>query len=585
MRTDFDTFAALYEQMQVSGDNRTFLNHLEENHWKTYSKKEFLQTVRYLALAFEAQGWRGKQVAIAITPSIYWVMIDYALMLSGSVSVPLFTNISTKNMRFELEDADVQTVFTQTSEQEALIKEINSTITCIDIDTTDADRPSLQTFIMIGKERDKHYPDDFDKILSKIKPDDVVTIVYTSGTSGLPKGVELSHTNLISQIQDTAIKYHFDPHTQRALSFLPLAHIFERMVMHFYLYTGISIYFADDVKNVGKLLNEVHPTVMTVVPRLLEKVYIKMHNKGMQGSWIKRLLVKLAFARAQTKDPTAQKNWLDKFYDKVVYSQLRTSMGGALEMVISGGAPLLDDLNLFFLNIGIPPYQGYGLTEASPVICANAPGENKVGTCGRRFVHTEVQIADDGELLARGPGIMIGYHDNEKGTKEAIDEQGWLHTGDLAHIDSEGYITITGRKKDLSKTSTGEYISVNFIEGMLLTSGLFDHVLIVGNNRPFVVALLVLDPDAVKEFAMLHKIDNIDDVLAHKLFRKKIKTLLEGVNKKLNHWEKIRDFYLTRETFTIENGDLTPSMKLAREQIEDRFQEEIEALYAGHDRV
>ncbi len=566
------TFATLYKHLGALPENDTFLNHLESHKWRHCSKSEFLQTVRYLTLAFDAKGWRGKQIALVIDPSIYWVMIDYALMLSGAVSVPLFTNISTKNLKFEIKDSDIYTAFTQTSEQEKIIYSVREDMECIDIDAKCVNCLSIESLSNEGKEIDKKEPQKFEMLLAKIKPNDLVSIVYTSGTSGLPKGVELSHQNLISQIVDTGIKYKFDAETDSALSFLPLAHIFERMVMHFYISTGMSIYFADDVKHVGDLLRSVHPTVMTVVPRLLEKVYFKMHTKAMEGNILKKLLIMIAFARANQKDPWRAKNIVDTWLDKIVYSKLRTSLGGSLRMMISGGAPLSDELYRFFLNIGIPPYQGYGLTEASPVICANAPNENKIGTCGRHFVHTETKIAKDGELLARGPGIMIGYHNNKEATDATIDRDGWLHTGDLASMDEEGYITITGRKKDLSKTSTGEYISVNYIEQLLTASGWFDHVLIIGNERPFVVALLVLDEARLEEY---HDSKS-------KALQKEIKALISKINKKLNYWEKIRDFHLISEVLTIEDGYLTPSMKLARGNVQKRFEKEIEVMYEGH---
>jgi long-chain acyl-CoA synthetase len=307
-----------------------------------------------------------------------------------------------------------------------------------------------------------------------------------------------------------------------------------------------------------------------------------MHKKAMEGNPAKKIIAMTAFHKAHLKKPYSPKSWLDKLLDTLVYQKLRDSLGGKLRMMISGGAPLSNDLYRFFLNVGIPLYQGYGLTESSPVICANAPGENKVGTCGRRFAHTEVKIAKDGELLAKGPGIMKGYHNNQAATREAIDNGGWLHTGDLATMDDEGYITITGRVKDLAKTSTGEYISLNYIEYLLMASGWFDHVLIVGNNRPFVVTLLMIEKSAVDGFTRKYRFKDKDEAVRSGRFQKKISQLIIKINKKLNHWEKIRGFHLVTETLTIENGDLTPSMKLARDHVEKRFQDEIKKMYKGH---
>ena len=582
MEKDIKHFAALYHHIKSLSENGSFLNHKESDNWKTYSKADFITTVRYLTLAFEAEGWRGKQIAIAIAPSSYWLLIDYALMLSGAVSVPLFTNISSKNLRFQISDADLHTVFTQTDEQEKIILEADSTIRCIDIDTTDPNRKSLNSFINKGKKIDKGSPDKFDDLLSRITPDDLITIVYTSGTSGSPKGVELTHFNLISQLNDTSLKYKLYGKTDKAMSLLPLAHIFERMVMHFYLSEGISVYFADDVRNIGNLLREIHPTIMTVVPRLLEKVCFKMHQKAMSGNPVKKLIAMIAFQNAMHKEAYTPKSLVDKLMDKIVYQKLRDSLGGKLRMMISGGAPLANDLYRFFLNIGIPLYQGYGLTESSPVICANAPGANKVGSCGQHFEHTEVKIDKNNELFARGPGIMKRYHNNPKSTQETIDSEGWLRTGDLATMDDEGYINITGRSKELSKTSTGEYIETHYIEHLLMVSGWFDHVLIVGNNRPFVTALLMTDATTVNEFAKKYSFEDTKKVVESKRFRANMKRLIIKTNKKLNHWEKIREFHLITEILSIENGDLTPSMKLARDHVENRFHDAIENMYKGH---
>ncbi|MEN8198474.1 MAG: AMP-dependent synthetase/ligase [Thermodesulfobacteriota bacterium] len=582
MRRDIQNFAALYASIKALPENTAFLNHREAEQWKTYSKTEFITAVRYLTLAFEAEGWRGRQIAIATAPSIHWLLIDYALILSGAVSVPLFTNLSSKNLRFQLTDGDIHTVFTETADQERIIRDADSTIRCLSVESTDPQGQSLHSFIKSGKEIDERSPDKFDAILSRISPDDLVTIVYTSGTSGLPKGVELTQHNLISQITDTSARYSLAADTDKALSLLPLAHIFERMVMHFYLSTGMSVYFCDDVRNVGKLLRSVRPTVMTVVPRLLEKVCFRMHKKAMQGNPVKKLIAMTAFHRAHQREPESPQSWLDRLLDKVVYGKLRDSLGGNLRMMISGGAPLASDLYRFFLNIGIPLYQGYGLTETSPVICANAPGANRVGTCGKQFPRVEVKIDREGELFARGPGIMKGYHNNPQVTAEAVDRDGWLRTGDLATMDEEGYITITGRKKELSKTSTGEYISTHYIEHLLMVSGWFDHVLIVGNNRPFVAALLMIDESAVDGFAKEHGLKDKEEAVQSPIFKKTIDQLISQIDKKLNHWEKIRAYHIVTETLSIENGDLTPSMKLARDHVQARFQNEIESMYRGH---
>lgn len=539
-------------------------------------------TVRFLSLAFAAEGWRGRQVAIALSPSPYWLMVDYALMLSGAVSVPLFTTLSRQNMRFQIEDADLHIVFTETESQRQILLEVNSSLRCIPLDCNGKGCYSLQDLILAGREIEKKSPRQFEVNLSRIGRDDLATIVYTSGTSGYPKGVELSHSNLLSQIQDTALMYQLDATKDRALSLLPLAHIFERMVMFFYLSSGISVYFADDVKKSGDLMRRVRPTVMTVVPRFLEKVAATMRYRALHSGVVQRFIARGAFYRAVHKASYTPKSWLDSLLDILVYRNLREVLGGNIRMFISGGAPLSQELCLFFLNIGVPVYQGYGLTEAGPVICANAPGANKIGSSGRHFPHSEVKMSEEGELLAKGPGIMIRYHKNPRASSEVFDDAGWLHTGDLATIDEEGYITITGRIKELAKTSTGEFISTDYIEHLLMASGWFDHVLIVGNKRPFVVALLKVDENALNTFVTRHGYENVKEVFQSRQLYKEINKLISKIDKKLNHWERIRGFHLITDPLTIADGDITPSMKLARGHIQERFHDEIEDLYRGH---
>jgi len=581
MDGNFSHFGELYTFLASTQPKRHFLYSREEDTWHSVSKRDFLQTVRYLALAFDKEGYGGRQVAIAIEPSPQWLMLDYALMLSGAVSVPLFTNISEKNLAFELKDASIATVFVSDEAHADLIRNANAGVDIRFVHHPSYPSHGFESLVYEGREIDRSDPVRFEQMIEAVDVEDLATIVYTSGTSGLPKGVELTHRNLISQIHATAQNYHFDKESDVAFSLLPLAHIFERMVMHFYLSQELEVYFADDVKRVGERLKEINPTVMTVVPRLLEKVFFKMKRKALEGSLPKQLIVRAAFWRASTKDPSRPPNLFDKLLDRVVYSKLRTALGNRMRMMISGGAALSDMLYRFYLNIGIGLYQGYGLTESSPVICANTPEANKVGTCGRAFPGVEVKISEEGELLARGDNIMRGYHNNPEATAEAIDREGWLHTGDLATIDDEGYITITGRKKELFKTSTGEYVSSVHIEQKLLERGWFEHAMLIGHGKPFVTALLFVDHDFLGALATKHK-STPRKVLDSGLLRRMTQKFIERLNRRLNHWERIRDFRIIEKSPTIDSGELTPSQKLAKDAVTSRYEALIEEMYKDH---
>lgn len=580
MNSHYTHFGELYTHLENQPDKEDFLHLRMNGGYKVFSKSEFLLTVRYLALAFHKKGWKGKQVAIAVSPSPYWLMLDYALMLCGAVSVPLFTNISSKNLHYQIVDASIHTVFIENKTQEELIHSAGKNVEMVYLEEHSGFY-SFDEFVVEGKKIEEEEPSLFGTLIYSIKPENVVTIVYTSGTSGLPKGVELTHRNLISQIQGTHKNYHFDKEKDIAFSFLPLAHIFERMVMHFYLSCELSIYFADDVKNVGALLKEVNPTVMTVVPRLLEKVFFKMKLKAMEGNFIKQSLVRFAFYRATTKDPMKKLSWIDKVLDTLVYKKLRLALGTRMGMLISGGAALSDMLYRFYLNIGVSLYQGYGLTESSPVICSNTHKYNKIGTCGKSFPGVEVKVSKEGELLARGRNIMKGYHHNKKATDETIDRDGWLHTGDLASIDEQGYISITGRKGERFKTSTGEFVSSVYIEQALVSNGWFEYALIVGNNKPYVVALLFVEHEFLGRFAKEMQSTPLKALQSEK-FRLMTEVYVKKLNQKLNHWEKIRKFKVISDVLSIENGHLTPSMKLAKTQVIEQYSDEIDEMYKDH---
>jgi len=580
MHEKFLHFGELYRHLVRTAPKDHFLYHKEGDTWKSFSKKSFLCSIRYLTLAFYEEGWHGKQVAIAVSPSAHWLMLDYALMLCGAVSVPLFTNISSKNLLFEFLDANIHTAFIENETQKELIHGIDTTIEVIYLDDVSGYR-TLEDMLNLGQQIDKANPTLFRELRSRIKADDIATIVYTSGTSGTPKGVELTHKNLISQIHATAENYHFDPHTDVAFSFLPLAHIFERMVMHFYLSRELTVYFADDVKNVGVLLKEINPTVMTVVPRLLEKVFFKMKLKALEGSFIKKALVNYAFHRAVTKDPYAPKGMVDKLLDAIVYKKLRLALGSRMRMMISGGAALPDALYKFYLNIGTPIYQGYGQTETSPVIAANTPKDNKIGTVGKPFPHVQVMLSPEHELLVKGPNVMRGYHNNESATSKTIDASGWIHTGDLATIDKEGFVSITGRTKELLKTSTGEYVTAVYIEQKLTSNGWFEQALIVGDAKPYVVALLFIEHEFLGRLSTSMHTTPLK-ALESKKFQVMTEKFVKKINKKLNHWEKVREYRVIADELNIENGDLTPSMKLAKNHLMEVYDEEIDGMYEGH---
>lgn len=559
----FNTFPQLLEHIKTSVNNHNYLSYLDNNAWKSFSSQEFVIRVERLAAVFASHGVaKGACVAIVSDSSPFWLMIDFALQRLGAISVPIFANIARENLHYEIKDSGIEYAFIASQEK---------------YDQLEESLASMKLVVTLGITSHLDNVIDFETFLHTsfelpdvaVLEDDIATIIYTSGSTGKPKGVELTHKNLMSQLKDVEIAI---PITSQevALSFLPLAHIFERMVVLYYLANGISIYFADDVKNVGNLIKEVRPTVMTVVPRLLEKIYTKMHDKINDTHGVKGLIGKWALNRADTKDVHAPLGAFDTLAHKLVYSKLREALGGRLQYMISGGAALSEPIEKFFVNIGVPLYQGYGLSETSPVVCVNTPAAYRFGSCGKKLSGVEVKLSNEGELLVRGPNVMHGYHNRVEETAQTI-ENGWLHTGDLAHIDEEGYIFIKSRQKELFKTSTGKYVSAISIEHHLTHSKWVDYAIIVAENKPYVTALIFLDP--------LMSSEPFEDYLSDLKTIERMLQLINRVNKHLNAWEQIQKYTLIPTLPTIENHMLTPSMKISRNRVYSDFSKEIDAMY------
>lgn len=565
--------------------NDNFLNFLQNGKWVKFSTLEFAENVKNLTLGLREIGLiKNDDFAILSYPSPLWLMMDFAAISAGAISVPIFSNISKENLAFEIDNAEVKFIFCDNLEVFKQIKDLGKTFKKVIINGFDVDDKEVIKFddlLAIGKKNNQENPDLYQKLITSLKEDDLATIVYTSGSTGTPKGVEITHKNLISQIEAASKLFPLDNKTDSALSFLPLAHIFERMIACYYISTGVSIYFADDVKNVGSLLKEIKPTILTVVPRVLEKVYGKIKIGVSEGSLIKKIIGKMAVKLALNIDPY-HKSILKNIFDLLVYKKLRNSLGGRLRMMICGGAPLQLELDRFFKNIGINFFVGYGTTETSPVIAVNYERHSKVGTIGQAFPGITVKIASDGELLVKGPNVMQGYHKDEAKTKEVFDEEGWFKTGDLAAIDDEDFIKIIGRKKELFKTSGGKYVSPVPIEQQLVS--LCDFLLgacVIAEGRKFTCCILLPDFEALPKYKKKVGMTNMkdDDFLRSSFIDKKIQGAIFKVNAHLNHWEQIQKYYLAKDQISIKTGELTPSMKIKRNVIEKKYQKEIEEIY------
>lgn len=568
--------------------NASALNMRFQGAWCSTSTEAFAQSVRRLALGLIRLGVkRGDTVGIIAQPSPHWLMFDLAAMVAGAVSVPMFPTIAPDNLAFQLTDADMRFIFVDGEEPWAAIEPFAGRFKSIvtrGVSARHKNRVDVTQVGALGDDVSRENPQAYAIAASQAREDDVATIIYTSGSTGMPKGVALTHENLLSQIQAATLRFPLDPAEDCALSCLPLAHVFERMCMYYYLASGVSIYFADDVKNVGELLRDVKPTIITLVPRLLEKMYVKIAAKLIEGTSLKQRIGRWAFSRAEAFRPKEkQRDWRLQVADPLVYRKLRDALGGRLRNVIVGGAALSPKLHRFFLNVGIPLYVGYGLTEASPVLCTNYADHNRVGTVGKPFPGVEVQISEQGEIIARGPNIMRGYYGNDAATARVIDAEGWLHTGDRGTIDEDGFVTITGRIKELYKTSNGKYVSPVPIEQSLSISNLIDTAMLVAEGRPYVTCLLFPDPEAVRRQKELVGMADVSDeaFLASEPVKQELTKLIAKINESLNRWERVRDYRFVTAPISIETEELTPTMKVRRHVINARYGTLIEEMYAN----
>ena len=573
---DFKTYNELLFHIFNNHNNEYFLNYLSNGQYKNISVSDFKNKIICLSLVLKDLGIKqGDTVGIFANSSPFWLIFDFAIHEVGAISVPIFANISSINLNFEIKDSSMKYMFIDSQERLKDIEDENSHLTFITHNFC-IKEPNFYNFdeiLVIGQQ----ICDAKGFSNHEAREDDIFSIIYTSGNTGTPKGVMLSHKNIVSQLHD--INKLIDlPKGEVSLSLLPLAHIFERTVMSYYLSRGISIYFVDDVLNVANLMKVVKPTIMTVVPRLLEKIFNKIKAQILEKPFFSRIIASLAFSYA-LKENLDKNSLLFKIYDKLVYSKFREIFGSRVDKLISGGAPLSKEIAIFFVNIGVPVYQGYGLTEFSPVISTNYPNANKVGSCGKVLPSAEIKINEEKELLVKGPSLMKGYLNQEELTAKTIDSEGWLHTGDIASLDEDGYLFITSRAKEIFKTSTGEYVNAVEIEQKLSKNKYIEFAVVISQNRKYTTALLFVDKEKYNVAKKSNNNLNIEEYYNRSDIIKNISNYIENINKDLNQWEKIVNFKIITNDISIEGGELTPSMKVCRNVIEKKYEHIINSMY------
>jgi long-chain acyl-CoA synthetase len=535
----------------------------------------------------------GDRVALFATNRPEWHTADFSITGAGGITVPIYFNESPDRMTYILNHSGAKVIVVAGAAQlEKLLRrrpqipELEHVIVVDGGDRIPTECLRYETLIASAGGAEVAA---YRMRASQVLPGQLASIIYTSGTTGEPKGVMLTHTNICSNATDSCVIFDMKPGVDLAVSFLPLAHIYGRTMDYVLLFGGISIAYVEDVNLLSQALLEVHPTVMAAVPRVFEKIYARIMEQGSKNAGAKRKLFEWAMETAKRAAPwrSGEKTaslllklqWA--LADKLVYSKIRVGTGGQLRIVFSGGAPLSRDLAEFFWAIGIAIYQGYGLTETSPVLTSNYPN-NRVGSSGKPIPNVSIRIAEDGEILAKGPCVMQGYYKSPDSTREVMTEDGWFRTGDIGYLDADNYLFITDRKKDLLKTAAGKFVAPQPIENALKTSPYILNAMVVGDQRKFVVALLVPNPVTVSARAAEQGVHftSSDELVAHPWVR----TLIEGeVNRltaDLAQWETIKRFALLAEDFSFDNGSLTFTMKLKRRVVELKYRERIERLYA-----
>lgn len=559
------------------------------------STDEVAKRVKNICLGLKELGLDpGDKLIIVSDNRPEWVMTDLANLCLGGITVPIYTTLLPEQVRYIIDNSDAKIVCYSDEEQWKKIEEIKSTLSKVENYITFAEEApegvlTLEELKQKGEALDKEDSSLFERLASAGKPDDVASIIYTSGTTGIPKGVMLTHKNFVSNIQSVSTVIEFSAE-DTVLSFLPLAHVLERMVVFTYLYKGCSIAFAESIDTVGENLLEVKPQIMVSVPRVFEKIYARVIDNVLASSSLKRKIffwaVKVGkeYGRRKLEGQAIPKSLQRKrgLAEKLVFSKVIEKTGGRVRFFVSGGAPLSKDIADFFYALGLVVLEGYGLTETSPVISVNSFENLKFGTVGKPIPGVEVKIADDGEILSKGPHIMKGYYRLEAETQEVIKDD-WFYTGDIGHLDEEGFLVITDRKKDIIVTSGGKNIAPQPIENLLKTNPYISNAVVLGDRRKFISALIIPNFEKIEAYAKSNNItySNLGELIKNEQVVSFIESEVDKMSGNLASYERVKKIRLLDRDFEIEHDEITPSLKVKRNIVGDKHKAIIDEMYSG----
>ena len=561
--------------------------------WEKTSSQEYIAKANAVSRALLRMGIQKDDKIALITSNnrTEWNVMDIGILQTGAQNVPIYPTISEEDYEYILNHSGSMYCFVSDDEVLRKVRLIQANVPTLKEVYSFNEIPDCKHWSeLLTLGADESNQSEVEARKDSIQTDDLATIIYTSGTTGRPKGVMLSHKNIVSNVLDSAPRIPFDPGKSTALSFLPICHIFERMILYIYQYYGVSVYFGESIDKISDNLKEVSPTVITAVPRLLEKVYDKIYAKGSELTGIKKKLFFWAIDLGLKYEPYGANGfWYEfqlKIARKLIFSKWKEGLGGKLDLMVSGSAALQPRLTRVFAAAEIPVMEGYGLSETSPVIAVNDQRNKgfKIGTVGKVIRNVEVKIAADGEILCKGPNVMLGYFKDPEKTAEAL-QDGYFHTGDIGEIDSEGFLKITDRKKEMFKTSGGKYIAPQLIENAMKQSRFIEQIMVIGDGEKMPAAFIQPNFDFVKEWAKLHKItlgSTNAEISANSDVIKRIDEEVEGINEKFGNWEKIKRFELTPDVWSIDGGQLTPTLKLKRKIIKEIYKDLYAKIY-GHE--
>ena len=588
------TLVDVFERVARRHKRRDTLNYKSSGRWISVSSDEMMFRAKQIAAGLHSIGVRrNDRVAILSDSRLEWTLTDAGCIFAGVVDVPIYPTLTPPQVKYILNDSGACVLFVANREKYEELREVIDDspavkqVVVFEADTT-GETLTLAQLESKGAALLKEEPELIDRVSREISSDDLATIIYTSGTTGEPKGVMLTHSNLVSNLSDSSGHLSFGE-KDVALSVLPLSHVFERQAMYMYLNQGMAVYFAESLLTLGPNLREVRPTVLVGVPRIFEKIYERIQERAAASgrsatailNWSVGVARKYAEYVIAHKPVPAMLKMRHALAEKLVFSKWRDVFGGRIRLLLSGGAALPEELAYIYIGAGIPIMQGYGLTETSPVITAGVLDENRPGTVGKAIPNVEIRIAEDGEIETRGPNVMKGYFNKPEETRAVFTSDGWFKTGDIGTIDADGFLRITDRKKELFKTSGGKYLSPQPIEQAIKGSRFVSQVVLIGAGRKFPAALVVPIWDQIDSYCKLKGIEvqSRKELCHHPRILDLLHRQIDALTPNLARYEKIKAVALLENEFSIEGGELTPTLKIKRRVIDEKYRDVIDRLY------